>query len=39
MMTAHVISAANEAKKYGLTAENMPIQDLMIYLTESEVEV
>lgn len=36
MMTAHVFAPAEEAIQQGLTAENIPIQDLMIYLTESE---
>lgn len=36
MMSAHVFAPASVAQKFGLTAENIPIQDLMIYLTESE---
>ncbi len=36
MMTAHVFATAEEAHEHGLTADNIPIQDLMIYLTESE---
>lgn len=36
MMTAHVFASAEEAQKNGLQAENIPIQDLMIYLTEGE---
>lgn len=36
MMTAHVFAPSEEARLHGLTAENIPIQDLMIYLTESE---
>lgn len=36
MMTAHIFASAEEAQAQGLTAESIPIQDLMIYLTESE---
>src|SRR5699024_9458843 len=36
MMTAHVFASAEDAQKHGLQAENIPIQDLMIYLTEGE---
>lgn len=38
MMTAHVYAPVEEAEEWGLTAENIPIQDLMIYLTEGEAE-
>lgn len=36
MMTAHVFATAEEAQSVGLSAENIPIQDLMIYLTEGD---
>lgn len=36
MMTAYVFGNMEEAKSAGLTAEGVPIQELMIYLTESE---
>lgn len=39
MMTAHIFAPAEEAQQHGLTAENIPIQDLMIYLTESEADL
>src|SRR5699024_1782815 len=34
MMTAYVIADRAEAEAAGLTTEGVPIQDLMIYLTE-----
>ncbi|AXI08401.1 ABC transporter ATP-binding protein [Oceanobacillus zhaokaii] len=34
MMTAYVYGTVEEAKMYGLTVEGVPIQELMIYLTE-----
>ncbi|OZU87749.1 ABC transporter ATP-binding protein [Virgibacillus indicus] len=34
MMTAYVYSSIQEAKMHGLNAEGVPIQELMIYLTE-----
>jgi ABC-2 type transport system ATP-binding protein len=34
MMTAYVFGNMEEAKAFGLTVEGVPIQDLMIYLTE-----
>ena len=34
MMTAYVYSSKQEAKDHGLNAEGVPIQELMIYLTE-----
>lgn len=36
MMTAYTFCSSTEAKDAGLTAEGIPIQELMIYLTESE---
>ncbi|GAB3042540.1 ABC transporter ATP-binding protein [Virgibacillus ainsalahensis] len=34
MMTAYVYGSVEEAKTHGLNVEGVPIQDLMIYLTE-----
>lgn len=39
MMTAYLMGDAKEAKSLGLSVEGIPIQDLMIYLTESEGEL
>ncbi|HEY4601758.1 MAG TPA: ABC transporter ATP-binding protein [Cerasibacillus sp.] len=36
MMTAYVYGDSEEAKQQGLHVEGVPIQDLMIYLTEGE---
>ncbi|MFD2132643.1 ABC transporter ATP-binding protein [Pseudogracilibacillus auburnensis] len=36
MMTAYVFGSKTEAKQAGLTVEGVPIQDLMIYLTEKK---
>lgn len=36
MMTAYVYGTVEEAKLAGLSAEGIPIQELMIYLTESK---
>lgn len=38
MMTAYVFGNAEEAREAGLSVEGIPIQDLMIYLTEGEGE-
>lgn len=37
MMTAYVFAERKEAEKAQLQVDNVPIQDLMIYLTEGEV--
>lgn len=36
MMTAYIFGPSTDAKKTGLTVEGIPIQELMIYLTENE---
>lgn len=36
MMTAYIYGDSNQAKAAGLSVEGIPIQDLMIYLTESK---
>lgn len=38
MMTAYIYGQTEEAKAAGLSVEGIPIQELMIYLTESEEE-
>src|SRR5690625_2518729 len=39
MMTAYVLGNSDIAKQAGFSVEGIPIQDLMIYLTESERKV
>src|SRR5690625_3129791 len=39
MMTAHIFGGSDEAKEAGFSVEGIPIQDLMIYLTEKEGEI
>ncbi|SHG79167.1 ABC transporter ATP-binding protein [Ornithinibacillus halophilus] len=36
MMTAYVYGTSEEAREFGLEVEGIPIQDLMIYLTEGK---
>lgn len=36
MMTAYLFASKAEAKRAGLNVEGIPIQELMIYLTEKE---
>jgi len=38
MMTAYVYGSPDEAAERKLRVEGMPIQDLIIYLTETEKE-
>lgn len=39
MMTAYIYSDMNTAKKSGLAVEGIPVQELMIYLTDGKKEV